>query len=229
MPSFKEILEHAEIEPVKSYNTASLVEDTLPKVDSVNTFDEFTAVCEQLELPMIHKEMLSVESYYRNILVYLINISSKVGMDMSEVMEKNKEVEEYLSLDEKADALEIRLAGLKNSYELSHVEQSKIVQEVDVLEKIKDLDKETLFAVLKSDRKIQRMLKKDELLQKIYAMESSVLKSVLIKFIESDFVDIHSIEEMGIDRITALKLVHQLCMKEIVTYDQINDQISLKK
>lgn len=229
MASFEDIVRTASIEVVENSNTVSLVEDKLPEIDSIESFEEFVSACELLDLPVIHNEMLDVEYYYRNILVYLVNISPEIGVDVDKIIQKNKEVDEFLSLEEKADALEIKLASLKDSYEISRVEKSEIVQEVGVLEKVKDLDKEALLAILKGDRKIQRMLKKDELLKRIYGAENSVLKNVFIKFIEHDFVDIRSVEEAGIDRITALKIVYQLSLKDIVTYDQINDLISLNK
>lgn len=229
MTSFEEIIATSHISVKNNPMTVSLLPDTFPEIESVRDFREFTRVCEMLELPTIDKEMLDTRHYCRNMVVYLMNMSSVITLDLEEIVGRHKKIEECLEMDRKIDELEVRLANLKSDCGFVDVERSVITQEIDALERIKGLDRETLFSILRNNSAVQRLVRRDALLQKIHAAKEGMLKNVLSTFIEDDFVSIGSIENLGVDRITALKLVYQLCSKGIVTYDQQNDLISMNK
>eukprot|EP00866_Antonospora_locustae_P001314 jgi/Antlo1/1314/1936 len=105
----------------------------------------------------------------------------------------------------------------------------EIVKEVERLERITSLDKVTLFSILKHDERVQRLMARDRLLKTIYMSKDSLLKRLFVMLIENEYVSIGSVEDMGMDRIVVLKLVYQLCLKEIIVYDQQNELISLSR
>lgn len=225
----EKIVEDARVCAKNQSRAVCLVDDTLPDVDAVKSFDEFIEICELLDLPVIDKEMLDPSHHCRSMLVYLVNMSTFIPMDLSYIIKKNQLIEEYLALDGKIDELEVKLANLKNDYELASIEKIEIVKEVERLERMTSLDKITLFSILKHDERVQRLMSRDRLLKTIYASKDSFLKRLFVMLIENEYVNIRSVEEMGVDRIVALKLVYQLCLKEIVVYDQQNELISLNR
>lgn len=225
----EKIVEDARVCVKNQTRAVCLVEDTLPEIDAIRSFDEFMEICELLDLPVIGKEMLDPRHHCRAMLVYLVNMSTFIPMDLGYLIKKNQLIEEYLALDEKIDELEVKLANLKNDYELASIEQMEIVKEVERLERMTSLDKVTLFSILKHDERVQRLMARDRLLKTIYMSEDSLLKRLFVMLIENEHVNIKSVEELGMDRIVALKLVYQLCLKEIVVYDQQNELISLNR
>ncbi|KAL0266101.1 UNVERIFIED_CONTAM: hypothetical protein PYX00_011817 [Menopon gallinae] len=223
----EKIVEDARICIKNQTRAVCLVEDTLPEVDAIRSFEEFQEICELLDLPVLDREMLDPRHHCRNMLVYLVNMSTFIPMDLGYLIRKNQRIEEYLALDEKIDELEVRLANLKNDYELASVERLDIAKEVERLERMTSLDEETLFSILKHDGRVQRLMSRDRLIKAICAADDSPLKRLFVMLIENEHVSIKDVEAMGMDRIVMLKLLYQLCLKEIIVYDQLNELISL--